>query len=894
MAEPRTPENIGQSLQGLRIADYYSSLLHVSGADISLLDNNIVYDGLGTTTGISLSSEGTRVTINNYIEPIGWDTGTTYDPISGTMEWLDAFFPINSIMLTTTNDNPGNRIAETKWVLQSSGKFLASVGTGQEVDWVDGAPVVRSPLEEYEFTRGSRGTRSGDLAGEYCVTLRNKNLPPHTHNVNMRSVTQTRDAADPSTVFCFYFGLTVNPQQITEEKRFSINSIDIPGVQDNPYSYFLDQDRIEAFQRNTSFTESDGTVIQKYRDHVITTLHDEGFTYDDSHFSPKLANYSLKGWGGAQAGGPGWGGAMILDDSSTVFIANSPRPVGVAWSDNTTILRESSYDPRDIDKVHPGTFGSEDLILARNIIISVLGIDEARKALANVNRLPALGETVDDYGSNNRFVIEEIESVSTIPTTNTGRTVCHNNIPPNYGVYFWRRVPLDFPEVPVVTRIPYVPGDPVVDVVNIDVVEDVDEPVVDTQDVVIDVIIEQVTWRAEIIANKKELDLSAWALDRGWNGISPATITVRAGVYIWSDNTTVPALKIDDFPGGLTLINNGYIMGRGGDGGSYAAVDRLHHPAPPPRPVPVEMTISSRTASIPGGLPEGAMEGMHRGGENSRVSVPPGGSIPYEDNTPWDERYTGWDGWNGGHAIEINTVTTIIINNNEGAIGGGGGGGAGGASGDHGGGGGGAGGGSGGLSYGGNNMEELGGPGGAVGEPGGDGANWRNTHSRDYEGWVWSNSRGAGGYQGRGGQAGGGGAGGREQSGNDPHGAGGGGGRVLSSDASGGLGGISSGGHGGSGGNPGESRVTGSRAAGVFVNHRSAKHWGNAAGGGGWGTDGGHIFRYIYTSRWPYTILESYTDRGIRSRGGTGGNAIKSVGGSNYTISGGLVYGKTE
>ena len=828
MAQPRTPENIGQSLQGLRIADYYSSLLHVSGADISLLDNNIVYDGLGTTTGISLSSEGTRVTINNYIEPIGWDTGTAYDPISGTMEWLDAFFPIDSIMLTTTNDNPGNRIAETKWVLQSSGKFLASVGTGQEMDWVDGAPVVRSPLQEYEFTQGSRGTRSGDLAGEYCVTLRNKNLPPHTHDVNMRSVTQTRDAADPSTVFCFYFGLTVNPEQLTEEKRFSINSIDIPGIQDNPYSYFLDQDRIEAFQRNTSFTESDGTVIQKYRDHVITTLHEEGFTYDDSHFSPKLANYSLKGWGGAQAGGPGWGGAMILDDSSTVFIANSPRPVGVAWSDNTTILRESSYDPRDIDRVHPGTFGSEDLILARNIIIGVLGIDEARKALANVNRLPELGETVDDYGSNNKFVIEEIAGVSTIPTTNTGRTVCHNNIPPNYGVYFWRRVPLDFPEVPVITRIPYVPGDSVVDI-------NIDGPVVDTQDVVEVVIIEQVTWRAEIIANKKELDLSAWALDRGWNGISPATITVKAGVYIWSDNTNVPALKIDGFPGGLTLINNGYIMGRGGDGGSRAAT-RWGAAAP----------------WLGGPLP------------------------PISDRDPDQVRLqetNSINGWPGGDAIQITTTSEIAITN-QGAIGGGGGGGAGGGDGNYGGGGGGAGGGNGGNgdSHE-NNRIELGGAGGAPGEMGGNGEGWRNRTIPGNTGYNLG---------GKGGEAGGGGSGGWSASGNDPHGGGGGGGRILTTSATGGAAGRPAGSHstrniGGAGGDGGNS--------GQSVND-SSDH-GIAAGGGGWGATGGDMTNSRRTG-------DDRLNQPGAPRGGDGGNAITAVDGSNYTISGGLVYGKTE
>ena len=35
-----TPQNIGESLKGLRIADYYTSLLHVSGSDIGVNANN--------------------------------------------------------------------------------------------------------------------------------------------------------------------------------------------------------------------------------------------------------------------------------------------------------------------------------------------------------------------------------------------------------------------------------------------------------------------------------------------------------------------------------------------------------------------------------------------------------------------------------------------------------------------------------------------------------------------------------------------------------------------------------------------------------------------------------------------------------------------------------------
>jgi hypothetical protein len=52
-------------------------------------------------------------------------------------------------------------------------------------------------------------------------------------------------------------------------------------------------------------------------------------------------------------------------------------------------------------------------------------------------------------------------------------------------------------------------------------------------------------------------------------GISDIVITVNSGIYVWSDSTSVPAMTIN---GGLatgdtiTLINNGFIIGRGGDG----------------------------------------------------------------------------------------------------------------------------------------------------------------------------------------------------------------------------------------------------------------------------------------------------------------------------------------
>lgn len=45
-------------------------------------------------------------------------------------------------------------------------------------------------------------------------------------------------------------------------------------------------------------------------------------------------------------------------------------------------------------------------------------------------------------------------------------------------------------------------------------------------------------------------------------------VTINPGVYIWSDSTASAALTTGGpYPSGLTIINNGYIIGKGGSGG---------------------------------------------------------------------------------------------------------------------------------------------------------------------------------------------------------------------------------------------------------------------------------------------------------------------------------------
>jgi len=76
---------------------------------------------------------------------------------------------------------------------------------------------------------------------------------------------------------------------------------------------------------------------------------------------------------------------------------------------------------------------------------------------------------------------------------------------------------------------------------------------------------------ATISSNQTNLNLRTWALANGWNGSSAAAITIGSNVYIYSTATGTPALTTGSFPGGLTIITNGFIMGMGGAGGTTGA-----------------------------------------------------------------------------------------------------------------------------------------------------------------------------------------------------------------------------------------------------------------------------------------------------------------------------------
>ena len=72
-----------------------------------------------------------------------------------------------------------------------------------------------------------------------------------------------------------------------------------------------------------------------------------------------------------------------------------------------------------------------------------------------------------------------------------------------------------------------------------------------------------------ISSNTQEANLSTLATAAGWNGTDILVATIASGVYVWSDNISNPGLLIN--VANCFITNNGFIIGRGGNGGFSGA-----------------------------------------------------------------------------------------------------------------------------------------------------------------------------------------------------------------------------------------------------------------------------------------------------------------------------------
>jgi len=77
------------------------------------------------------------------------------------------------------------------------------------------------------------------------------------------------------------------------------------------------------------------------------------------------------------------------------------------------------------------------------------------------------------------------------------------------------------------------------------------------------------TFSLTISSSQTNVNLNSFAVSSGWNGSSNLVVTINSGVYVYSTSTGNAGLTISgSFPNGLSLINNGYITGKGGAGGA--------------------------------------------------------------------------------------------------------------------------------------------------------------------------------------------------------------------------------------------------------------------------------------------------------------------------------------
>lgn len=163
-----------------------------------------------------------------------------------------------------------------------------------------------------------------------------------------------------------------------------------------------------------------------------------------------------------------------------------------------------------------------------------------------------------------------------------------------------------------------------------------------------------------ISSSQNKANLRSLAVAAGWNQSTAVVATLNSGVYIWSDSISTAALTIDgSWPGGLTFVNNGYIMGMGGTGGSAPYVATAN-------------TTISNTGQTAGGpaialgvsctIQNNSYIGGGGGGGGGGTSV--GSNAFYNYN-----QTTGGGGAGGGNAGSASGVSTTVPGASGGGIG---------------------------------------------------------------------------------------------------------------------------------------------------------------------------------------------------------------------------------
>lgn len=154
------------SLTNTNISDTYVGVLHAKGEPIPATGLEDVYDGFGNKSALKIGRDSIDV------------DGELGDGFAAAA--AKAIYPVESIIFTADNTNPGTRFTGTTWEQVAEGKFIAGVGTGTDANGATKA-----------YAAGD------DATGEYNHTLSVDEIPSHTHPITNSS----RLGSDPNVAF---------------------------------------------------------------------------------------------------------------------------------------------------------------------------------------------------------------------------------------------------------------------------------------------------------------------------------------------------------------------------------------------------------------------------------------------------------------------------------------------------------------------------------------------------------------------------------------------------------------------------------------------------------------------------------------------------------------------
>jgi len=107
-----------------------------------------------------------------------------------------------------------------------------------------------------------------------------------------------------------------------------------------------------------------------------------------------------------------------------------------------------------------------------------------------------------------------------------------------------------------------------------------------------------------LTSNQVEYELDPSTMVGYQSGNSDITLTIASGIYLYSDDTAVGGLNVLAFHANdrVVVINNGFIMGKGGEGGSnYPANYKAGQPGGPAIHLAHPATVDTRNGYVLGG-----------------------------------------------------------------------------------------------------------------------------------------------------------------------------------------------------------------------------------------------------------------------------------------------------